>query len=192
ARRAQPPTRRSLELPLSAPPRSLAQGPPRQTAHGQRRPARDLRGEIETRRRVPAGDRRSDLPHLGADGDAAPRASVRVVGRAAGRFPRAAGRLDRDPLGGQVAPREPPALLPALSPSLTRLEPEEPSPALAILEQIDLAARALVDRADARAHVPLVGLARPVTIDVDPDERLPRERTDQRIALPRGEQVTGV
>ena len=37
------------------------------------------------------------------------------------------------------------------------LEPQQPSPA--VLEQIDLAARALLDRADARAHRPLIGLA---------------------------------
>ena len=57
-------------------------------------------------------------------------APVRMARRAAERLPRAAGRLDRDPLRRQVAPRGPPALLPSLPPHLSRdVEPlQQPRP----------------------------------------------------------------
>jgi len=54
-----------------------------------------------------------------------------------------------------------------------RLQPKQPTTA-AVFEQIDLAARALSDFADAVAHVPLVGLARLVAADADVDQRLAR------------------
>src|SRR5206468_1678397 len=108
-----------VELPLSAPPRPVAQGAPRQAADGQRSPARPLRDETETRGRVPPGDRRPDLSHLVADGDAAPRQPVRMAGRAPQGLPRAVGRLDRDPLRRQIAPRGATSLLSSLHSRLT-------------------------------------------------------------------------
>src|SRR5512132_1930372 len=64
--------------------------------------------------------------------------------------------------------------------------------ARSIFQKINLTARSLVDRADSLTHVPLIRLARPVAVDVDPNERLARKRTDQGVALPLREQVTSV
>src|SRR4029079_4252657 len=69
---------------------------------------------------------------------------------------------------------------------------QQPAAAVAVLEQVNLAARALVDGADAGAHRPLVGLRRLVAADAHVDERLARQRADQRVALPFGEQVAAI
>src|SRR4051794_32512604 len=74
---------------------------------------------------------------------------------------------------------------------LSGRQPKQPG-AIAILEQIDLAARALLDFADAVAHFPLVGLARLVAADAYVDQRLARKRAEQGIALPLEEQVARV
>ena len=76
----------ALELRLSAPPRPLAQGAPRQAADDQRRPARPDRRQAEARRRIPHGDRPSGLSRPGADGHAAPPPPVRMAGRGARRI----------------------------------------------------------------------------------------------------------
>ena len=69
------------------------------------RPGRAVRGQAQARRRVPSRHRRSDLSHLVADGHAAPRPAVRMACRAAEGFSRTVGRLDRNALRCQVAPR---------------------------------------------------------------------------------------
>ncbi len=66
---------------------------------------------------------------------------------------------------------------------MCRSQAEQPC-AIAVLEQIDLAARALLDLADAVAHRPLVGLARPVAADADVDQGFARQRAEQSVALP--------
>ena len=73
-------------LRLSAPPRSLAQGAPRQAADGQSRPARPDRRQAGARRRVPARHRRSGLLPLGDDGDGRSAATSNGWPRARGDF----------------------------------------------------------------------------------------------------------
>ena len=94
--------------------------------HAKRRMVNDrpvdlFAAKLKARRRVPPRDRRPDLSHLVADGDAAPLGAVRMACRNA--------RSDfLDPPGGWIETRYgaksrregPPALLFALSPDLTQ------------------------------------------------------------------------
>src|SRR5688500_12963171 len=93
-------------------------------------------------------------------------------------------RLAGDPLrrqGPPRRPRPPPVPLPAV-----RLQPQQPalSPAPAVLEQVDLAARSLLHLADARADVPLVGLAGSGSVEVAAKQRLPDQAAEDRVAFP--------
>src|SRR3954453_16848905 len=65
-------------------------------------------------------------------------------------------------------------------------ESQDP-PALAVLQEIDRAVRALADETDALAHVPLVNLLRLVAPDPDMDQHLPGQGSDEAVALPLGE-----
>ena len=106
-------------------------------------------------------------------------AAVRMAGRAARGFPRTAGRLDRNPLRRQVAARGPPALLSPLPPRLSRASSLSSRAALAVLEQIDGAVRALVDRRGCAGPCPT---GRPCVAwsprMSDMDQRLARQRAD--------------
>ena len=116
ARRAAPHARRRAELRLPAPPRPVAQGAPRQAADGQRR----ARSTCSPPSSSPAASCASP-PTIRSICDWSLMVMQRHVQRvrmargAAGGFPGAAGRLDRDPLRRQVAARRPPALLSSLS-----------------------------------------------------------------------------